>query len=84
LLGENVFDDNPLHEDRPLPPHILKQDVARSGVMMPLDQTLDGQNFTRLCPRRFVDFFADVAPIVQQQPIDTLSHGLDRVLFKYA
>jgi hypothetical protein len=27
--------------------------------------------------------FTDVPPIVQHQPVDTLAHGLDRVLFKY-
>jgi hypothetical protein len=78
-----VFDDNP-NQDRAAPPHILRQEVIRSGVMMPLDDTLMGSYFEYFHVCWLVNVTVDVPPIMQQQPIDTLAHDLDRVLFKYA
>ncbi len=42
LSGENIFDDNPSQDDRAYPPHLLKQEVIRSGVMIPVEDTLMG------------------------------------------
>ena len=82
-LGDNVLDDNP-HEDRSAPPHILKQEVARSGVLLSENATLVGWYPDTCCGSdTLLIIVADVAAIAEQQPVDELAHGLDRVLFKY-
>ena len=53
--------------DRPFPPHILEQKILSEGTLNP----------------SVTNNLVDVPTVVEHQPVATLCHGLERVLFKY-
>ena len=53
--------------DRPSPPHIMNQKVISEGTLTP----------------SATDILIDVPTVEEHLPVATLSHGLERVLFKY-
>lgn len=52
--------------DRSTPPHILNQKIISEGQLIPC----------------MTNALVDVAPVAEHLPVATLSHGLERVLFK--
>jgi hypothetical protein len=65
---ERPTDERPTDDlDRPSPPHILDQNLISEGTLIP----------------SVTNILIDVPAVTEHLPIATLSHGLDRVLFKY-
>ena len=53
--------------DRSTPPHILNQKMISEGTLVP----------------SAANSLIDVPAVAEHRPVATLSHGLERVLFKY-
>ena len=75
--------NSPGDESRSIPPHVFLGEVVCEGIMEAKPSILIGAYVHHIYTRSLAHWVPDVDPVHEHLPVDTLAHGLDRVLFKY-